>query len=52
MIVFDQILYFVQFALPHILGWDRLTGQVGTAAQGITSLPKTDPMQLELEWVK
>ncbi|VVA94905.1 unnamed protein product [Arabis nemorensis] len=40
------------FALPHILGWGRLTSQVGTAAQGITLHPKTDPMQLELEWVK
>ncbi|CAN7087624.1 unnamed protein product [Brassica oleracea var. botrytis] len=41
------------FALPHILGWDRITGgDVGIAAQGIASLPKADPMQLELEWGK
>ncbi|CAA7052314.1 unnamed protein product [Microthlaspi erraticum] len=35
------------FALPHIMGWDKLTGQAGTAAEGI----KTDPAQLSLEWV-
>ncbi|KAG2321670.1 hypothetical protein Bca52824_014883 [Brassica carinata] len=41
------------FALPHILGWDRITGgDVGIAGQGIASLPKADPMQLELEWGK
>ncbi|KAJ0241130.1 Single-stranded DNA-binding protein WHY2 [Hirschfeldia incana] len=41
------------FALPHILGWARITGGgVGMAAQGIASLPKADPMQLELEWGK
>ncbi|CAH8347529.1 unnamed protein product [Eruca vesicaria subsp. sativa] len=41
------------FALPHILGWDRIIGgDVGVAAQGFASLPKADPMQLELEWGK
>ncbi|CAN7130043.1 unnamed protein product [Brassica rapa subsp. narinosa] len=41
------------FALPHILGWDRITGgDIGMAAQGFASLPKADPMQLELEWGK
>ncbi|CAH2066731.1 unnamed protein product [Thlaspi arvense] len=37
------------FALPHIMGWDRIT--TGQATHGITSLPKTSPPQLGLEWV-
>ncbi|CAL9240275.1 unnamed protein product [Arabidopsis halleri] len=41
------------FALPHIMGWNRLTGQGNTEApppRNVTHL-KTDP-QLELEWDK
>ncbi|ESQ28073.1 hypothetical protein EUTSA_v10019058mg [Eutrema salsugineum] len=39
------------FALPHIMGWDRILGQADTAAQGITLHPKTDLPQLGVEWV-
>ncbi|CAN8235571.1 unnamed protein product [Cochlearia groenlandica] len=40
------------FALPHIMGWGKITGQAGTTGQGITSsYPKTESAQLELEWV-
>jgi len=40
----------VQFALPHIMGWDRLTTPLpGTLA---SKLSKVDPQMPDLEWDK
>jgi hypothetical protein len=43
---------FLQFALPHILGWDRLTNQpqLPRPIEGHPS--KVDPKFVELEWDK
>ncbi|XP_010534870.1 PREDICTED: single-stranded DNA-binding protein WHY2, mitochondrial [Tarenaya hassleriana] len=38
------------FALPHIMGWDRLTSQVRVGTEGNNS--KVDPQLLEIEWDK
>ena len=43
-------LFLVQFALPHIMGWDRLTTPLpGTLA---SKLSKVDPQMPDLEWDK
>ncbi|XP_059450724.1 single-stranded DNA-binding protein WHY2, mitochondrial [Corylus avellana] len=38
------------FALPHILGWDRLTNQLPRHIEGHPS--KVDPKNMDLEWDK
>ncbi|KAL1212500.1 Single-stranded DNA-binding protein WHY2 [Cardamine amara subsp. amara] len=38
------------FALPYIMGWDRLIVQGENAPQSFSTHPKTDPLQLASEW--
>lgn len=44
------LLFILQFALPHILGWGRLTNQLPGGIEGQPS--KVDSHLLDLEWDK
>lgn len=50
---FPQITCFsVQFALPHLMGWDRLTNQLPRSSTESSSSSKVDQQFLDLEWDK
>ncbi|ESR55055.1 hypothetical protein CICLE_v10024178mg, partial [Citrus x clementina] len=40
------------FALPHLMGWDRLTNQLPRSSTESSSSSKVDQQFLDLEWDK
>lgn len=46
------IFFLMQFALPHIMGWDRLTNQQMQSNGTVGFQSKTNPQILDLEWDK